>query len=65
MSTAATTDKSSSVVNVAAAAKALGVSQATVRRRIDDGSLAGFRLGCVRRVLRSELARILDEGIKP
>lgn len=55
----------SSVVTVATAARRLGVSEATIRRRVDDGSLAGFRLGAVRRVLRSELDRLLDGREQP
>jgi excisionase family DNA binding protein len=52
--------KRSAVVSVRTAAAVLGISEASVRRRVDDGSLAGFRLGSTRRVLRSELDRLLD-----
>jgi excisionase family DNA binding protein len=45
-------------VTVAQAARRLGVSEATVRRRIDDGELAGFRLGSIRRVLATEIERL-------
>lgn len=45
-------------VSVATAARKLAVSEATVQRRVDDGTLAGFRLGSVRRVLRSEIDRL-------
>jgi excisionase family DNA binding protein len=51
----------SDFVSVATAARTLAVSQATIRRRVDDGTLAGFRLGDVRRVLRSELDRLCRE----
>lgn len=50
--------KGDNVVTVRQAARTLGVSEATIRRRVDDGQLAGFRLGTVRRVLRSELDRL-------
>jgi excisionase family DNA binding protein len=61
--TASRTSKKSAVVSVRTAAAVLGISEASVRRRVDDGQLAGFRLGSTRRVLRSELERLThDEG---
>jgi excisionase family DNA binding protein len=55
----ATATKTANFVSVATAARTLGVSEATVRRRLDDGSLLGFRLGATRRVLRSQLDRLV------
>jgi excisionase family DNA binding protein len=43
------------------AAARLRVSEETVRRRFDDGSLRGFRLGSVRRIFASELERLNPE----
>lgn len=45
-------------MSVAFAARALGVSEATIRRRLDDGRLRGYKLGPTRRVLRSDLERV-------
>lgn len=39
----------------------LRVSEETVRRRFDDGSLKGVKIGSVRRILASELDRLVDE----
>jgi excisionase family DNA binding protein len=50
-----------STMTVRQAACELGVSEATIRRRVDDGSLRGFRLGSIRRVLASEVERILHD----
>jgi excisionase family DNA binding protein len=47
-------------VTVKTAALRLAVSEATIRRRVDDGTLLGYRLGSIRRVAASELDRLLD-----
>jgi excisionase family DNA binding protein len=57
----ATPVKSGAFVTVKTAATMLEISDASVRRRVDDGELAGFRLGGVRRVSRSAIERLLDE----
>jgi excisionase family DNA binding protein len=44
------------------AATRLRVSEETIRRRFDDGSLRGFRLGSVRRIFASELERLEDRA---
>jgi excisionase family DNA binding protein len=52
-------------VSVKTAADRLGVSQATIRRRVDDGTLAGYRLGAIRRVAASELERLAHRREEP
>jgi excisionase family DNA binding protein len=48
-------------VSVKTAALRLAVSEATIRRRVDDGTLLGYKLGSVRRVAASELERLTQE----
>lgn len=47
-------------LTVAEAAATLDVSPETIRRRMDDGLLRGYKLHGVRRVFASEVNRILD-----
>jgi excisionase family DNA binding protein len=51
-------------VTVREAAETLDVSPETIRRRLDDGSLLGHRLGSVRRVAASELERLAPNGTR-
>jgi excisionase family DNA binding protein len=50
------------LLTVAETAHRLRVSEETVRRRFDDGSLRGVRLGSVRRILANEIDRLLDDS---
>lgn len=50
--------KDHTLLTVAECANALRVSPETIRRHFDDGTLAGVRLGSVRRVFASELERL-------
>lgn len=56
------------LVSLAAAAEVLGVSVKTVRRRISDGSVRGYRVGSLIRVdieeLRSSLIIEIPAGKK-
>ena len=49
------------LLTVRECASRLRVSEETIRRRVDDGSLASVRLGSVRRVFASELDRLTEE----
>jgi len=45
-------------------ARAVDVSEETIRRRCDDGTIRAIRLGSVRRIFASELDRLLDHKEK-
>ncbi|MGB3373909.1 MAG: helix-turn-helix domain-containing protein [Microbacterium sp.] len=47
------------LVSLAVAAESLGVSAKTIRRRISDGTVRGFRVGRLIRVDLDELRRVL------
>ena len=55
-----THDEPHALLTVREAAGRLRVSEETIRRRVDDGTLAAVRLGSVRRVFASELDRLAD-----
>lgn len=58
MGHAAVTDHA--LLTVREVATRLRVSEETVRRHFDDGTLAGVKLGSVRRVFASELERLVQ-----
>lgn len=58
--TALESQNAHALLTVAEAARRLRVSEETIRRRVDDGTLAAVRLGSVRRVFASELDRLLE-----
>jgi excisionase family DNA binding protein len=60
--TTARSRESHALLTVRECAQRLRVSQETIRRRVDDGSLAAVKLGSVRRVFASELDRLAGEG---
>ena len=54
------TDAADECVSLSRAAKILGVCVRTVRREIDRGRLAAFRVGRSLRIRMSELLRYMD-----
>jgi excisionase family DNA binding protein len=52
--------KTRAFVTVREAAETLDVSPETIRRRMDDGLLKGYRLAGVRRIFASEISRVLN-----
>jgi excisionase family DNA binding protein len=54
--------KQQAFVTVAQAAETLCVSPETIRRRMDDGLLKGYRLAGVRRIFASELDRFIHDS---
>jgi excisionase family DNA binding protein len=57
--------KQRAFLTVTEAAQTLDVSPETIRRRMDDGLLKGYRLAGVRRVFASEVNRLLEAGERP
>jgi excisionase family DNA binding protein len=60
--TAARKRETPTFLTVGECARALRVSEETIRRRFDEGDLRGVRLGSVRRILASELDRLRTDA---
>jgi len=55
-------DRRPDLLTVRQVARAFKVSEETIRRRCDDGTLHAVRLGSVRRIPASELDRLLGDA---